>query len=192
MSKIKGIQMQLTREESVVVVIDVQGKLATLIQDDEALSSTIETLIEASSLLSVPALWVEHVPDKLGATIPSITHKMSCFHPELKPIVKNSFSAMPNQKFKQALKSINRKQVILVGIEAHICVYQTAQDLLTEGYEVFVLIDGVSSRTAKNYQLGLSRMEQLGVTLTSIEMLVFEWQKIAEGATFKAITKLFR
>jgi len=184
--------MQLTSEQSVVVVIDLQGKLATLVQNATALSSTIETLIEATSLLSIPALWVEHVPDKLGATIPSVADKMSRFHPELKPIVKNSFSAMPNQNFKQALKSINRKQVILVGIEAHICVYQTAQDLLAEGYEVFALIDGVSSRTAKNYQLGLSRMEQLGVTLTSIEMLVFEWQKVAEGENFRAITKLFR
>lgn len=184
--------MQLTREESVIVVIDVQGKLATLMQDALALSSTIETLIEASSLLSVPALWVEQLPDKLGSTIPSIANKISNFYPDLEPIVKNSFSAIANQKFKQELKSLNRKQVVLVGIEAHICVYQTAQDLITEGYDVFVLIDGVSSRTAKNYQLGLARMEQLGVTLTSIEMLVFEWQKIAEGEKFKTITKLFR
>ncbi|MBL0710401.1 MAG: isochorismatase family protein [Colwellia sp.] len=184
--------MQLTREESVVIVIDVQGKLATIVQEASALALTIEKLIEASSRLSVPALWVEQVPDKLGPTIPSIANSMFYFHPEREPIIKSSFSAMGEPKFKQSLKSLNRKQVILVGMEAHICVYQTAQDLLADGYEVFVLIDGVSSRTTKNYQLGLSRMEQLGVILTSVEMLVFEWQKTTEGRHFKAITKLFR
>ena len=184
--------MQAITEQSVVAVIDVQGKLATLMQNASELSSNIETLVEASSLLSIPALWVEQVPQKLGATISAITHKINTLYPDIKPIEKNSFSAMGCNEFKQTLSSLKRKQVILVGIESHICVYQTARDLVAEGYEVFSVIDGISSRTTQNYQLGLSKMERLGVTLTSVEMLVFEWQKIAEGERFSKITRLFR
>ncbi len=184
--------MKAITEQSVVALIDVQGKLATLMQNASDLSSNIEVLLEASNLLSVPALWVEQVPEKLGTTIPAITQKINTLYPNINPIEKNSFSAMGCQEFKQTLHSLNRKQVILVGIESHICVYQTARDLVAEGYEVFAVVDGISSRTIQNYQLGLSRMERLGVTLTSVEMLVFEWQKVAEGGRFSKITRLFR
>jgi len=184
--------MQPIAEQSVVTVIDVQGKLATLMQHASDLSSNIAALLEASQLLTVPALWVEQAPEKLGVTIPPIANKITTLYPTLKPIVKSSFSTMGCQEFKQTLQSLQRKQVILVGIESHICVYQTARDLVAQGYEVFAVIDGISSRTNQNYQLGLSRMEQLGVTLTSVEMLVFEWQQAAEGKNFSKIAKLFR
>lgn len=187
-----SVHLSLEANQSVVVVIDMQGKLASLIENAAQLTAAIEVLIEASSLLTVPTLWLEQVPDKLGETISPIVDKMTRFYPKTKPISKNSFSAMGNKTFIASLKKLKRKQVILVGVEAHICVYQTAQDLLAEGYDVYAVVDAISSRTRDNRQLGLTRMQQLGAILTSVEMLVFEWQKVADGETFRAISKLFR
>jgi nicotinamidase-related amidase len=92
----------------------------------------------------------------------------------------------------ETLKGIQRKQVLLAGIESHICVYQSCLDLLNLGYEVQVVADAVSSRTAENRQIGLERMKEAGATLTSTEMALFELLRVAEGPKFKEITRIVK
>ena len=182
--------MSLSVEQSVLVIVDVQGKLATLMQEPDSLSSAITILIKCAKLFEIPVLWVEQVPDKLGPSIAPITELMADLYPDIAPHTQNSFSSMGCIEFRQKISSLHRKQVILAGIESHICVYQTARDLLARSFEVFAVIDAISSRTDQNYQLGLKRMEQLGAVLTSVEMSLFELQQVAEGDRFRSIVKL--
>lgn len=182
--------MTLTAEQSVLVIVDVQGKLATLMQNPASLSSAIQTLIKSAKLFDIPVLWVEQVPDKLGPTIGPIAELMADLYPATDPIAKQSFSSMGCREFSQKLAELDRSQVILTGIESHICVYQTARDLLASRFEVFAVIDAISSRTEQNYQLGLKRMEQLGAILSSVEMSLFELQQVAQGERFRSMVKL--
>jgi nicotinamidase-related amidase len=103
-----------------------------------------------------------------------------------------SFSCCQNDRFASALKALNRKQVLIAGIEAHICVYQTAVDLVGLGYEVQVVADAVSSRQIENKEIGLQKMKAFGISLTSVETALFELLKVAEGEQFKKIIKIVK
>jgi nicotinamidase-related amidase len=182
--------MKLSVEQSVLVIVDVQGKLASLMYHEPKLVAAIETLIRAAKLFELPILWVEQLPNKLGATATPIVELMAELYPENLPVCKSSFSALGSIEFRQQLSELGRRQVILTGIESHVCVFQTARDLVSRSYQVFPVIDAISSRTQANYQLGLSRMEQLGACLTSVEMLLFELQQVAEGERFRQMIRL--
>lgn len=178
----------LAKDQAILVVVDVQGKLAQLMADKEFLFENLQIAIKGFQLMTVPVLWLEQVPDKLGPTIPEVAQLLS----GQSPIAKTSFGCMGCQAFREALERSGRKQVILVGIEAHICVYQSAIQLMEAGYEVTVLEDAVSSRTLDNCQIGLDRMAQSGAAISSIEMALFELQRVAEGPEFKALAALVK
>lgn len=178
----------LKMESAVLLLVDVQGKLARLMHDKERLFDNLQQLIKGIQVLGIPVLWVEQNPDGLGPTIPEIADLM----PDVTPIPKMSFSSCRNDRFLQALNHLNRRQVLIAGIETHICVYQTAADLLAMGHEVQVVTDAVSSRTAENKAIGLQKMRDAGATLTSVETALFELLKAAEGEPFKAILKLVK
>ncbi len=178
----------LEKDKAVLVVVDVQGKLAQLMADKEHLFDNLQLAIRGFQLLSVPVLWLEQVPDKLGPTIPEVAELLG----DQAPIAKTSFGCMGCDAFREALSESGRTQVILVGIEAHICVYQSAIQLMEAGYSVTVLEDAVSSRTLDNCQIGLDRMAQSGAAISSIEMALFELQRVAEGPEFKALAALVR
>ncbi|MEE4112044.1 MAG: isochorismatase family protein, partial [Desulfobacteraceae bacterium] len=133
-------------ESAVLLLVDVQGKLARLMHEKERLFDNLQQLIKGIQVLGVPVLWVEQNPVGLGPTIPEVAEMLS----DVKPIPKMSFSSCRNDHFLRALKERKRRQVLIAGIEAHICVYQTAADLVDMGYEVQVVPDAVSSRTAEN------------------------------------------
>ena len=137
-------------------------------------------------MLGITILWVEQNPQGLGPTIPEIADILS----NIQPISKMSFSSCRNDDFLQALNALNRKQVLVAGIEAHVCVYQTAADIVDIGYEVQVVTDAVSSRNVENKEIGLQRMRDSGVSLTSVETALFELLKVAEGEQFKEILKI--
>ena len=124
-----------------LVIIDIQGKLSQIVHESERVLYNSRIMIEGCRLLGIPIVWLEQLPEKLGATHPSIAEVLT----GLSPIAKSCFSAYANASFVEQLESNNRKQVVLIGIETHICVYQTAVDLLRNGYEVFVVADAVSS-----------------------------------------------
>jgi len=178
----------LVLENTALVVIDVQGKLAELMHEKEALFANLTRLIKGAQILEMPIVLTEQYPKGLGRTVECLTTLM----PEVQPIEKISFSCCANDEFSEKLRELQRKQILICGIETHICVYQTTMDLLAAGYEVQVVTDAVSSRSAKNTQLGLERMTSAGATLTGTEMALFELLRIAQGAKFKEISKLVK
>lgn len=179
----------LNIQDSALLVIDVQGKLAQLMQDKETLFANLERMIRGAQVLELPVIWTEQVPDKLGATTPAIAQLLA---DSAQPFSKSSFSCCGQTGFAEQLQAAGRKQILVTGIEAHICVYQTAVDLLAQGYEVQLVTDAVSSRSAANRHLGIERIKEAGATLTSTEMALFELLRVAQGPQFKAITKIVK
>jgi nicotinamidase-related amidase len=178
----------LNADTTVLVLIDVQGNLARSMYAKESLFSNLGNMIKSANVLDIPIIWMEQIPEKLGRTIPELAQLMN----DMTPIPKFTFSCCGNEVFMQRFKEINRKQVLVCGIESHICVYQTAVDLLKLENEVYVLCDGVSSRTPENRQLGIDRMKDAGAIPTSSEMAIFEILKAAAGAQFKQIVKIIK
>ena len=178
----------LKKEEAVLVLIDIQGKLAQIVDESEFIIKNIANVIQGAKLLELPILWLEQYPKGLGPTDERIAEHLV----DEKPIEKITFSAYDTEEFVRALEQTGRKKILLAGIETHICVYQTAAHLLANGYEADVLADCVSSRTARNSEIGIQKMVQLGATLTSVEMALFEMQQVAKGDVFKTISKLVK
>jgi nicotinamidase-related amidase len=176
-------------ENTVLVIIDAQEKLFRVMYEKEVLSSNIQKLIKGIQAMGVPVILTEQNPAGLGATIPEISNILSS---EVHPVPKFNFSAWGEENFRRKLEELQRKQVLLTGIENHICVYQTAIDLLGSGYEVQVVSDCVSSRTPENRDLGLKRMNMEGVRLTSTEMILFELLKSAKDEKFKTISSIVK
>lgn len=175
-------------ENTVLIVVDVQGKLASLMYDKQTLFENIKKCIKGAKVLEIPILWVEQNPNGLGKTIPEIANLLG----NREPIVKMSFSSYKNKDFKEALKNLNRKQVLIVGIETHVCVYQTAVDLVNADFEVSIVADAVSSRKQEDKQIGIQKMKDEGAKLTSTEMALFELQEVGEGSRFKQIIKIVK
>ena len=178
----------LNVENTCLIVIDVQGKLAQLMHEKEDLFQNLKVLIRGCRILQVPVIWTEQIPENLGPTTTEIAELLL---PE-KPISKKSFSCCGESVFMKSLEKVARKQFLLTGIETHICVYQTAADLLQMGHEVQIVTDCVSSRTAKNKQIGIEKMQHCGGILTTTEMALFELMKVAEGTAFKQIIKIIK
>ncbi|MCB1698260.1 MAG: hydrolase [Halioglobus sp.] len=178
----------LTTDNTVLLVVDVQGKLAQLMPDKETLFANIQRMIRGALALSVPILWVEQNPAKLGPTIVEIAELL----PRQEPISKTSFSCAGNAGFIAALEGLRRKQVLVVGIEAHVCVYQTAVDLSGMGYAVEVVEDAVGSRLASNKSVGVRRMMSMNVALTSTEMALFELLRDSDHPAFRDVQASFK
>lgn len=175
-------------ENTVLLIIDIQGKLAHLMDKKELLFKNVQNLIKGSRTLGIPIIWVEQNPKGLGPTIPEIAAML----PDIEPISKMSFSSCRNDRFLQTLNALDRKQLLISGIETHICVYQTAADLVNMGYEVQAVADAVSSRDLENKKIGLQRMKDSGVGLTSVETALFELLKVAEGEQFRQIIRIIK
>lgn len=178
----------LKTDDTVLVLVDVQGKLAQLMDGKEALYQNLRKLVQGFQVLGLPILWVEQNAAGLGPTIPELAELLV----GQTPLAKFSFSCCGEADFMEKLRATGRRQVLIAGIEAHVCIYQTATELLKLGYEVEVVADGVSSRTAANRELALHKMPQLGARLTSVEMALFELLGKAEGPAFKAMLKIVK
>lgn len=171
-----------------LVVVDVQGKLAQLMYDKQALFKNIQVLIKAAKILDIPIIWCQQCPDSLGPTLPEIAQLLA----GNEPIDKAAFSWCGSEQFNARLNELARQQVLLCGIEAHVCIYQTAIDLLGKGFSVDVIADAVSSRTAENKQIAVKKVAKQGVNISCTEMALFELLKTAEHAQFKQIAKLVK
>jgi len=178
----------LEQQRSLLLIIDVQGKLATLMHDTDAYLAHLKIMIQGAKILGLPILWAEQLPDKLGPTVAEIADLM----PDLQPIAKYSFSCFGNDQLRQALLASGRNQVLLTGIETHICVYQTALDLLRMQKEAHIVCDAVGSRTTINKALGLDKMKQAGAALTSTETCLFELMQHAHCPGFREVVSLFK
>ncbi len=178
----------LTPENTVLVVVDVQGRLASLMHGKEEFYDNVVKMIRGATVLELPVLWNEQLPDKLGGTIAPVAEALK----GLEPFVKKTFSCCGQESFMKELTRLERQQVLLVGMETHVCVYQTAIDLLGEGFDVYLVVDAVSSRSSQNKEIGIKAMSDAGVRITSVEMSLFEMLRVAEGDKLKEIIRIVR
>jgi len=175
-------------EDTVLVVIDIQEKLFRVIHEKETLLANTVKLVKGIRLLEIPVILTEQNPAGLGPTLPEISSLL----PDIEPVTKFDFSCCKEEAFLRKLDELKRNQVILCGIETHICVYQTALDLADMGYEVQVATDCVSSRIPSNRETAISRMKLEGIMPTSTEMVLFEILGTAKHDQFKEISAIIK
>lgn len=180
--------MKLERNQTVLVVIDVQSKLLPVIYDYPALVENIKKVIQGAQILGIPVVLTEQYPEGLGLTVDEIRETLS----EYNPIEKMSFSCCGEENFIEKIKQLNRNKILVCGIEAHVCIYQTCMDLLSEGYEVHLLVDAISSRKKENRDLTVEKLHGAGVQITSVEMALFEILKEASVNEFRKISKIIK
>jgi len=173
-------------DDTALVVVDVQEKLIPHIQHSEELVWNVGRLIEGASILGVPLFFTEQYPKGLGSTISALGAQA----PDAPVFEKTMFSCRECSGLFEKLKSSNISKVLLVGIEAHVCVMQSALDFIAAGYDVYVCIDAAGSRFEEDGMTAMQRMETSGVSLVSCEMALFEWCTKAGSAEFKQISKL--
>ncbi len=178
--------MFLTQESACVLVIDFQPRLFQVMDRKEELLNNAVKLLKGCHILGIPIVATEQYPKGLGSTLPEIKEFLN----EKDTYAKMSFSAYP--VIKQALREVDKKDVILLGIEAHICVYQTCRDLVQSGYKVFVPYECVSSRNPAHVQNALRLMDKMGAWITNVEAVLFDLLKTAEAKEFKEIAKLIK
>lgn len=178
----------ISRTDAVLVVVDIQGNLAQAMFDKENLFANAVKIIKGFKALNLPVVLTEQIPQKLGKTLPQIADEVEGFD----PIAKESFSCWDENKFKERLNTAGRRHVILIGIECHVCVYQTALDLIANGYSVHLVADVVSSRTPENRQIGIDAMKSAGAHITSTEMVLFEILRTAADPKAKDFFKIVK
>jgi len=174
--------------ETALVLVDFQGRLAEIVYQSDQVERNVLMMTKGCQALGVPILPTVQLPEKLGPILPALGDALL----EVKPIPKETFSAMREPAFMTALHQTSRKQIILAGIEAHVCALQTGLDLIDAGYTVHVLSDGVFSRTKENQQLALQRFHDAGAMITSVEMALFEMIRTSKHPEFRTISRLVR
>ena len=181
--------MILNQEDSLMLIIDVQEKLLNVSFNRDLVKRRAISLAKASNILSLPTFVTEQYPKGLGNTIPEIrdalADNVTCHE-------KNTFSALSGTDLLKRMLETDKKQVIIFGIETHICVHQTVIDLLKNGFEVTVVGDACGSRTAFEYMSALDNMKANGAKIKTTEMILFELVKGAKHPNFKEIQALIK
>jgi len=181
----------LSIENSLLLVIDIQSRLLSAMPENtvEQVLKNSAILLEAAEILDVPVIVTEQYPAGLGATDRSITDKLAV---NTAILDKTGFSCFAADKFTQILEQSNKQQIILIGQEVHVCVLQTALELLHMGYQVHIVEDAICSRNTEHKLFSLQRMQQQGASITNHESVLFEWLKDSTHRHFKSISKLLR
>jgi nicotinamidase-related amidase len=177
--------------QSQLVIIDIQERLAAAMgtKDREGVLNNTSILLQAAALLEIPVVKTEQYPKGLGPTEKDLLDHLPAGSSNCE---KMSFSCCGNDEFCSSALETDRKQFILVGMETHVCVLQTAFELQQRGHQVFVVADAVCSRTGRNRRIALRRMAQAGITITSTESVLFEWLRDASHPQFRTISKMLR
>ncbi|MFQ5649550.1 MAG: hydrolase [bacterium] len=178
----------LDKRHSVLLIIDVQKKINAVMQAGDRVVASAVKLIKACQTLEIPIFITEQYPQGLGPTEGAILEALG----GAVPVQKMTFSCCGSEELLAQMNQQGVKQVIVVGIECHVCVQQTALDLLTRGFQVHVPKDGVSSRKVLDYDTALERMARAGVILTSVESVLFELLEQAGTPEFKTVTRLIK
>ncbi len=172
--------------DTALLVVDVQDKLIGHIPDQETIVWNIGRLLEGGKILGVPAAATEQYPKGLGPTVSSLAKELGEIPSKL------SFSCASCEKIFDHFAQSGIVKLLVVGIEAHVCVQQTVLDMLASGFRVYLAVDAVGSRHAVDYDFALRRMESAGATLTTTESALFEWCEVAGTTAFKKISELVR
>ena len=178
----------LNQNECLLLVIDLQEKLVKMVGENTPVATNCEKLLKAAKTLNIPSVITEQYPKGLGETISSIKEA----NENAKYFEKTSFSAISTEEIKRAVMDFNKKQIILCGIEAHICVLQTALELKENGFEVYVVKDACASRKEENYTNACSRLIQAGAIVTDTEITLFELLRSSKHPNFKEIQGLIK
>jgi len=173
--------MLIKPELSCLVVIDIQDKLAPAMQSPARVIRNTALLMRAADRMGVPVLMTEQYPKGLGHTVP----QLQGIAPQAKVFEKIHFSCMNEEPFQQAFEATGRRQVVITGMEAHICVMQTGVDLMDKGYEIFVVTDATASRTLESEKACLDRLGAAGAGIVTTEMVIYEWLGRAGTEAFK-------
>ena len=182
--------LRIEKEEIVLVVIDIQEALMKAMDPEigKSLPRNLQVLITFARELGVPILATEQYPKGLGKTIPEVKKELG----DLSLIEKVAFSCCRVDAFNQRLSSLGRKQIVVSGIETHVCVLQTAADLIQRGYGVHVVADAVCSRRRLDWEIGLRWMEKNGAMITTTEIIAFQLLKEAGTDEFKRLSKFVK
>jgi nicotinamidase-related amidase len=177
----------LSAADTGFLVIDVQEKLLPLIPDRDAVVRNIEFLLDVAALVKIPVQATEQYPKGLGPTVAPLAAKLPAPRPD-----KVAFSCCAARGIVEYFQREARPKLLLAGIETHVCVQQTALDLLAEGFRVYVAVDAVAARHAIDHDTALKRMQQAGVILTTAEAAAFEWIGQAGTPEFKALSQMLQ
>jgi len=180
--------MRIHLEDTVAVCVDIQEKFTSVIYKFDKIIKNSQILIDGLNVLEMSIIVTEQYPKGLGVTIPEIKEHLI----EYKPIEKLAFSCCGSEEFCDALKKTEKKNVIVFGIETHVCVLQTVLDLIEMDYQPVLIEDCVSSRKESDRNTALNRMNQEGVIITSYESILFELSRVAGTERFKHISKLVK
>lgn len=180
---------RLERGKTALLVIDIQERLFAHVERACEMLHATKTLVQAIHLLNIPIVVTEQVPEKMGATVLSLREDL----PEERPCFsKSSFSCLGDEKIREYLLSQPFTHWVLAGMEAHVCILQTAIDLLNHGKNVVVLNDAVTSRSIYDYSTALAELRDWGARVTSVETVLFELLSNAEAPEFKQISRLLK
>lgn len=180
---------RLRPDDTLLLVIDIQERLAPLVEDDARIRRRAAALAEGCQLLDVPVYLTEQYPKGLGPTVPELKRAVEAAGGTLE---KTAFSCAADESIRARVESAGRPNVVLAGMEAHICVLQTALDLLEMGHRVFIAEDAVGSRTALDKEAGLARARREGAVPASVEMVLFELMGGSRHRRFKEVQALIK
>ncbi|WP_320667988.1 hydrolase [Prochlorococcus sp. MIT 1307] len=179
--------LRMKEKSTAIIVIDVQEKLAKAIENKDDILFNIRKLIDAGIILNIPQFFTEQNPHKLGETVKLLGDYKN----------KNTFSKMSFSCFKcsaliNKIENLSLKNILLCGVETHICVQQTALDFIANGFNVFIAADSVGSRNNIDHITALRRLEKAGAIISTTESIIFEWCRNAERSEFKGISELIK
>jgi nicotinamidase-related amidase len=178
---------RLERSKTCVLVVDVQDRLVPVMWNFAPVEKYCRAMILAARELDLPVIATEQYPKGLGSTLPALRELLPS-----PPLVKMHFSCGADPAFEKALAATGRKQVVIVGMETHVCVFQTARDLLERGYEVFICADAVTSRFEEHRRVALEQMRDMGAVITSAETVIFDLLHVCGTPEFKKVSALVR
>lgn len=180
---------KLQKDSTGLLVVDVQEKLIVYEDRSAEVLKNIQKMIKGFQVLGLPIVVTEQYPQGLGSTVPGIK---SLLGDKQSYLTKTVFSCLDDPAIKEEMEKMGLKQWVVVGIEAHVCVLQTAKDLLLSGYEVVVLNDAITSRSVYDFSTAIAEMRDCGVRISSTETILFELVKDSRSPEFKKISQLIR
>lgn len=184
--------LRMNRKMSQLILIDIQDKVLAPIGDVDRLTQVLVRLVAIARRLDVPVTVTEHYPQGLGATVAGLRRALA---PDTPILQKRHFSCLGDESLRQHLedlRDLGRGQAVIAGIETHVCVAQTALDLIVDGYQVFIVADAVASRSTASRDLALLRLRQAGASIVDSEMVLFEWLEMSGTAEFKDLHPLIK
>jgi nicotinamidase-related amidase len=177
-----------TRDDCLLLIIDIQQAMLKVIETWQNAVRRVNQLTQAAEALGIPILLTEQYRKGLGETIPEVAAQIRS--PKVFP--KEHFSACLETDFLSLIKSYHRNKIVIVGMETHVCVLQTGLDLITEGYQLQLVADGVASRTTQNRDLAIDLFREAGAVITSAEIVIFQWAKRANTEDFRKILPIVK